>query len=75
MAKEIKLTEPQQRAIQILANQETWENSYSLRVLRNTLDALVRKGMVERRGTGDFGAAFYPEVEIYYRIKVGDDSG
>ncbi|MHA2086303.1 MAG: hypothetical protein ACXAB9_11040, partial [Candidatus Thorarchaeota archaeon] len=60
---DVKLTEPQKLAMARLTKQ--WTSSYSLGIGRNTLDALVRKGLVERyAGTGSL---FSPSIAIKYR--------
>ena len=66
--KVIKLSEPQKRAMAVLTSE--WTSSYSLRVGRNTLDALVRKGLAERRA--GLGELFSPSTSIKYRRRIGE---
>lgn len=65
---EIKLTPAQVRAYGKLSTVQ-WESAYTLGCSIATLNALVRKGLVERRGDNTFGAAFFPSNFLEYRIK------
>ncbi len=61
-----KLTTAQKKAMEKLTYK--WASSYTLGVGRNTLDALRRKGLVER--VVEEGAQFAPSSNIKYRLKA-----
>lgn len=64
----IKLTTAQDRAMQKLRERGTsWSSSYTLGVSRNTLDALHRRGLIDR--VAEPGAEFAPCTNIKYRRK------
>jgi len=44
-----------------------WRSAHKIRASMATLDALVRKGLVERRGWEKLGADFAPRTTIEYR--------
>jgi len=62
--KKPELTDAQQRALDKLSDGK-WHSAYELRVSRNTLDALVRRGLVE--GRHGLGSLFTPS-SINYRL-------
>lgn len=60
-----KLTKAQEAAMKVL--NDKWQSSYSLGFGRNTLDALERKGLVQR--FIGRGSQFAPANNIKYRLK------
>lgn len=66
---EIKLTSIQQRALNKLKKLNDWECAYSLKESMATLDALVRKGLLKKRGAGKVGSMFEPRVVIEYKVR------
>jgi hypothetical protein len=46
----------------------SWTTAYEIQMSRNTLEALVRKGLVEKRGAGFVGSIFTPRTTIQYRV-------
>lgn len=61
------ITPAQQEVLNKLS--EEWASAYLLHASLSTLDALVRKGLAERRNTGALGAAYSPRTVIEYRKK------
>lgn len=61
----MELSEPQRIALDKITSE--WRCSYSLGVSRNTLNALVRKGLAQSRGEGSPRAIFSPTTFIEYR--------
>jgi hypothetical protein len=49
-----------------------WLTPYALQTSRATLDALVNKGLAEKRGAGKLGAMAFPRTVIEYRRKSGE---
>ena len=62
----MKLTQNQVIAMTELSR-VSWTTAYQLQMPRSTLDALVRKGLVEKRGVGYLGTLFSPRTTIQYR--------
>ena len=60
-----KITEAQSKALQKADG--LWRDAYELRASTATLDALVRKGLLERRGQGGLGAMYSPRTAVEYR--------
>ena len=58
-----KLSPAQERAMAFLASE--WRGSYDLGIGLNTLDALVRKGLADRKVL--VGSSFLPHHRIKYR--------
>jgi len=61
----LKLSKAQEKAVEVLKNHDEFNGSYHLQLNMNTLDSLVRKGMVERKH--GIGSAFCPHTNIKYR--------
>lgn len=63
-----KLTTAQDRAMEKLKERGvSWSSSYTLGVSRNTLDALHRRGLIDR--VVEPGTQFAPRTNIKYRRK------
>ena len=60
-----KLSAAMERALGKLTSQ--WRSSYSLHESRGTLDALVNRGIAERKL--EQGYMFFPTISIKYRLK------
>lgn len=60
----MELSAAQEEAMKKLTNE--WQSSYALQVGRNTLDALVRKGLVQVKS--GLGSLFSPSTAIKYRL-------
>lgn len=60
----------QQRAINKLKDME-WKSAYDIQESRNTLDALVSKGVLESRG--GLGSMAFPRNNILYRLIYSAD--
>ena len=67
MIKGVFLTTLQQAAVIKLREFTEFKSAYSLQMGRNTLDALVRKGIADQK-VGE-GAMFCPRTAISYKIK------
>ena len=65
MTGKIKLTEAQSKALQKASG--LWRDAYELGASIATLDALVKKGLLERRGGGGLGAMYSPRTTLEYR--------
>lgn len=63
---DIKLSPAQERAMAFLTSE--WQGSYALGVGLNTLNALVRKGLAERKAVD--GSWFQPHHMIKYRRRA-----
>lgn len=61
----MKLTPAQQKAMAKLTRE--WQSAYRLGFSRNTLDALVRRGLAEHRA--ETGYLFFPTIGNKYRLK------
>ena len=62
----MKLSVPQQKALNKLTNE--WQSPYDLHVGLNVLDALVNRGLAERKR--ELGYLFSPRTNILFRKKV-----
>jgi len=55
-----------QTALDALSDE--WKSAYVLRQRMQTLDALVARGLAQRRGYGRLGAQWSPTTTIEYRL-------
>ena len=60
----VKLTVAQEAAMKKLTTE--WQSPFDLQTGCNTLDALVRRGLVERKA--GLGSLFSPATSIKYRL-------
>ena len=63
----MKLSPAQEEAMKKVTNE--WQNSYSLKISRVTLNALVEKGLLKSKSTSDLSSLFSPCTSILYRKK------
>lgn len=63
----IKLT-PIQSQVLYRFPKDKWKSAYDLQVSMATLNALVEKGFLERRGVGTLGAHYSPRTTVEYRV-------
>ena len=62
-----KLTQNQRLALAALHHGK-WRSAYDLQIHRGVLDSLVRKNLLERRGSGRLGSMWSPRTTIEYRL-------
>lgn len=62
-----KLTVTQQSTIDRM-KPGLWYSAYDLGASLSTMDALVRRGLVERRGVGGLGSSYSPRTGIEFRL-------
>ena len=63
----IKLTPIQSRVLYRFPK-DKWKSAYDMQVSMATLNALVEKGFLERRGVGTLGAHYSPRTTVEYRV-------
>lgn len=63
----IKLTPIQSRVLYRFPK-DKWKTAYDMQVSMATLNALVEKGFLERRGVGTLGAHYSPRTTVEYRV-------
>jgi len=63
----IKLTPIQSRVLYRFPK-DKWKSAYDMQASMATLNALVEKGFLERRGVGTLGAHYSPRTTVEYRV-------
>lgn len=63
-----QLSGPQRAAL--FALDDVWSSAYDLQLSMQTLDALVKRGLAERRNEAALGAMFSPRTVIQYRRRA-----